>query len=115
MRKLLAVPCLFVLFLFAACSNQPLGPNVTQAQADLHVAEQNFARAQSAIISLARAGVLKGDGLAKAKQAEGVAYEAIKVARAAVDSKSGTAISVVSAALAKVLELVAIYAATGVK
>lgn len=114
MRKLLAVPCFFVLFFIAACSNQPLGPNVTQAQADLHVAEGHFAKAQAAIISLARAKVLTGDTLAKAKQAEAVAYEAIKVARGAVDTKSGTAISVVSTALAKVLELVAIYAA-GVK
>jgi hypothetical protein len=112
MRKLLAVPCLFVLLILGACSsNQPLGPGVTQAKADLHVAELNFSRAQAAVISLAKAGVLKGSLLASVKTAEGVAYEAIKVARASVDAGRTDAASVVSTALAKVLELVALYTA----
>lgn len=110
MLKRLAVLCLFLFLPLAACSNtQPLGPGVTQAKADLHVAEGYFAKAQAAIIGLAKAGVLKGDALVKAKQAEAVAYEAVKVARAAVDANNAGAVAIVSAALVKVLELVAIY------
>lgn len=110
MRKFFAVPILFLLFLVPACSSSSnLGPGVTQAKADLHVAEQNYARAQAAVISLAKAGVLKGDALKKVKQAEDVAYKAIVVARVAVDAGRTDAASIVSTALAKVLELVALY------
>lgn len=104
----------FLLFLFlpvAACSNtQPLGPGVTQAQADLHAAEVKFATAQKAVISLAQAGVLKGTVLANVKKAEGAAYAAILKARAAVDAGRTDALSLVSTALVAVLELVAMYA-----
>lgn len=114
MLKKLAVLCFLVLIPpLAACSStgsgQPLGPGVTQAKADLYVAETNFARAQAAVIALAKAGALKGQALAGVKKAEATAYAAIAAARAAVDAGRTDAASIVSAALARTLELVALY------
>lgn len=94
----------------SACANRERAPDVTEAQAKLHEAEKYFASAQTAIIRLARVGVLKGQALAAAKKAEGVAYAAIKVARAAVDRKDASALRIVSEALVQVLALVATYA-----
>lgn len=85
-------------------------PDVTQAQADLHLAESRFASVQVAIINAHRAGLLKGDLLTKVKQAEAVAYSAVQVARNAVASKNPNAISIVSDALGKVLILVSLFA-----
>lgn len=85
-------------------------PDVTQAQADLHLAESRFASVQTAIINAHRAGLLKGDLLVKVKQAEAVAHSAVQVARNAVNSKNPNAISIVSDALGKVLVLVSLFA-----
>lgn len=97
----------------SACANRTLGENVSVAQVKLHEAERHFARAQSAIIGLSRAGVLKGETLAIAKKAEAAAYAAIQVARTAVDNKQASSLQLVSEALVKVLQLVATYAPGG--
>ena len=91
-------------------STQERAPNVTQAQADLHVAEGNFSKAQTVIIGLARSGILKGQTLTAVKKAEATAYAAILAARGAVDANRSDALSLVSTALKFVLELVALYA-----
>lgn len=114
MRKLFVLP-LFLLLVVTGCVDRPLASDVSEAQAKLHAVEQQFANAQKAIISLQRVGVLKGSLLANVKKGEEVAYRAIVVARAAVDSKSASALKVVSDALVAVLSLVAMYTADKVK
>lgn len=111
MLKRLAVLCLVLFVPLGACAPKDLqlGEGVTQAKADLHFAEQKFARAQAAIISLAKAKVLKGETLAAVKKAEDACYQAIVVARVAVDAGRADAATVVSTVLVKVLELVALY------
>lgn len=114
MRKLGLLLLIVLLPLgMSACSNRTPGEGVSEAQVKLHEAEQHFARAQTAIIGLARAGVLKGEPLVIAKKAEAAAYEAIKIARAAVDNKQASSLQLVAEALVKVLQLVATYAPGG--
>lgn len=111
MRKLGLLLLLVIMPLgMAACTNRTPAADVSQAQVKLHEAEQYFARAQAAIIGLARTGVLQGQPLAIAKKAEAAAYEALKIARTAVDNKNATALQLTADALVKVLQLVATYA-----
>jgi len=110
MRKLVFTLLLVLMPLgLSACQNRALAPDVTEAQAKLHEAEGYFAKAQAAIIQLARAGILKGATLANAKKAEATAYSAIQAARTAVDSKNASALKIAADALVAVLQLVAVY------
>lgn len=90
-------------------SQRELSPGVTQAKADLALAESRYAIAQSAIINLARQGVLKGQTLANVKRVENATHASIVAARASVDAGRSDASTLVAAALAAVLRLVDAY------
>lgn len=90
-------------------TSQALAPGVTQAQADLHKAEQVFNAALKTIATLQRAGVLAGEKNEAVKKGVKAAHAAIVTARAAVDAKSPDVTALVLDAVTKVLEVVASY------
>lgn len=110
MRKLALVFLAFVvpLALFA-CNDRPVSPGITQAQADLHKAEQNLVLVVSALIQAEQSGLLQGDALMKAKIGVREAHGMVKEARVAVDAGNATAVNLASRALSRVLALVVMY------